>query len=140
MAKYITEQKKMLLDFLYKNCENSYSTETLISELRALYGDGAPGKSTIYRLITNLLADGKVKRFVKGKGRGFVYQIVKDDDCRSHLHLRCTDCGKLFHLDEAVSDELLFCVKRSNNFSVSEEDTVLMGKCADCNNQRKLNG
>ena len=147
MAEYATEQKKMLLDFLRSNCESAYTVEELVEGMQALYGAEGPGKSTVYRLMTHMVEDGTVKRFVKGHSRRFVYQIVAGEHCRSHLHLKCMDCGRLIHLDEQVSEELLDKVRLCSNFAVSEEETVLFGACSDCNrgkiareNEQTING
>ena len=60
------------------------------------------------------------------------YQIVAGEHCHSHLHLKCMGCGRLIHLDERVSDELLDRVRACSSFSVSEEETLLFGSCAEC--------
>ena len=137
MAEYLTEQKKTLAAFLEQRGESAYSIEELIEELRREYGDRAPGKSTVYRLITKLVDEGSVKRFVKGNSRRFVYQAVDRRSCHAHLHLRCTDCGKLIHLDHNVSDKLVDQVALSSDFSVNEAETVLLGKCKECKDIRK---
>lgn len=141
MAEYATEQKKMLLDFLRSNCENAYTVDRLVADMKEAYGETVPGKSTVYRLMTRLVEEGTVKRFVKGHSRQFLYQIVAGDHCHSHLHLKCIGCGRLIHLDERVSDELLDRVRACSNFSVSEEETVLFGACGDCNQTKhKVDG
>ena len=132
MSEYNTEQKRMLWSFLCSNCEISYTAEELVDGLRELYGADAPGKSTVYRLLPRLVEEGQVKRLVKGRGRSFVYQGVRGEDCRCHLHMKCMSCGKLFHLDESVSDELLSRIRKNTDFSVNEEETVLFGKCGSC--------
>ena len=137
MAQYVTEQKKMLSDFLRTNCDTAYTIEDLICEMRRKYGDAVPGKSTVYRLMTKLVDEGSVKRLVKGHSRRFVYQIVEGEHCHSHLHLKCIACGRLIHLDEGVSKELLSKIMNTNSFCVSEEETVLFGECAACGSHAK---
>ena len=138
MAVYSTEQKRMLSDILSENRENAYSIEELIGELRKRYGEGAPGQSTVYRLITRLVEDGEVKRFVKGNGRKFVYQIVDCHGCGSaHLHLKCVGCGKLIHLDHMASEELVKKIEKVSDFSVMEAETVLFGECSDCTREER---
>ncbi len=136
MAEYSTEQKKMLFDFLNENCERAYAIDDIVLKLRKIYGDRAPGKSTVYRLITRLVDEGKLRRFVRDGGRGFLYQIIESELCHSHLHLKCTSCGRLLHLERALSEELIDRVARDSKFSVSEEETVLFGKCAECNGRK----
>lgn len=131
MAEYNTEQKKLLLDFLEKNHDSSYTIEEITNELKAR--GATVGKSTVYRLMTRLVEEKRVKRQLSDGSRKAIYRITLDSHCHNHLHLQCIKCGKVLHLDEEVSDKLLDTVKQINNFSVSEEDTVLMGKCSDCN-------
>ena len=140
MAEYATEQKKMLSDILSQNCESAYSIEELICELRKRYGDRAPGKSTVYRLMTHLVEEGRVRRFVKGNSRSFVYQIMECEGCHSHMHLKCVGCGKLIHLDGALSHELASRLRTLSDFSVNEEATVLFGECSSCTEAKSGKG
>ena len=137
MAEYATEQKKLLLSFLREHCDLAYTVEELLLEMKEAYGAEAPGKSTVYRLMTRLVEEGTVKRFVRGHSRQFAYQIVVGEHCHSHLHLKCMGCGKLIHLDEGLSDELLDKVRASSDFAVDEEETVLFGACAACHRENK---
>ena len=130
MAEYNTEQKKLLLEFLEENHDSAYTIEE-ISQALKLKG-ASIGKSTVYRLMTKLVEEKRVKRQLADGSRKAIYRITLDEHCHNHLHLQCTKCGKVLHLDEKTSDELLNTVKILNDFSVSEEDTVLMGKCAEC--------
>lgn len=130
MAEYNTEQKKLLLKFLEENHDSSYTIEEITGELKAR--GASVGKSTIYRLMTKLVEEGRVKRQLADGSRKTIYRVTLSEHCHNHLHLQCVKCGKVLHLDEKASDELLDTVKKLKNFSVSEEDTVLMGKCDDC--------
>lgn len=132
MSEYNTEQKKLLLDFLRKNSDSSYTIEEIVGAIKLSAGDLAPGRSTVYRLMTRLVEERQVQRFAKERGRSFVYRIIADEHCRNHLHLKCLSCGKILHLDRATSDALLEQVKLVNDFSVSEEATLLFGNCAKC--------
>lgn len=130
MAEYNTEQKKLLLEFLKKNHDSAYTIEEIAL---ALKNQGASvGKSTVYRLMTKLVEEDQVKRQTLGNSRRATYRIIIDTHCHNHLHLQCISCGRVLHLDEKTSDELLSTVKSLNDFSISEEDTVLMGRCANC--------
>lgn len=132
MREYNTEQKKILTDFLRKNHERSYTIEELSQELKSTYNNSAPGKSTVYRLISHLVEKGQVSRLPKGRGRSFVYQSLECNKCHTHLHMRCVSCGRLFHLDDDLSEELLVKVRELCGFSVNEKDSVLLGSCNSC--------
>lgn len=132
VAEYVTEQKRILQKILEDNCDQAYTVDELLDKMVEACGEHAPGKSTVYRLITHLVEEGTVKRFIKDNSRKSAYQIVLGEHCDCHLHLKCIECGKLIHLDEEISDKLLSTVKDTSDFSVSEEATVLFGKCGDC--------
>ena len=136
MAEYVTEQKKILQRILEENKDRAYTVDELVDIMKLSHGDDAPGKSTVYRLITHLTDEGKVKKFSRPDTRKSAYQIIMGEHCDCHLHLKCLDCGKLIHLDEEVSDKLLCAVMNNSNFSVNEEATVLFGKCGSCKNDK----
>ena len=102
MSGYQTEQKRKLLAFLEQNAEAAYSIDEIIRGLSEAHpNETLPGKSTLYRLMTRLVDEGAVKRFVKGNSRHFVYQLLRGKDCVGHLHLRCSSCGhQPHHLSE----------------------------------------
>ena len=90
------------------------------------------GKSTVYRLVTELYAEGTLRRFPKTEGRGWLYQYHGAGGCSGHLHLKCVSCGKLLHLNCGMSEELLEHIEEVHRFKVDNGATVLYGLCADC--------
>ena len=133
MAEYETKQRRMLLAFLRAHPDNGFSVEELYENLRSQYADDPiPGKSTLYRLIARLVSEGLVKRFPGEDGRKFAYQIVACGACDAHLHLKCTACGGLYHMDHAVSEHIMNEVLSGSEFSLDEKETVLFGICKGC--------
>ena len=132
MAEYVTEQKKILQRILEENKDRAYTVDELVCIMKDAYGNDAPGKSTVYRLMTHLSEEGKVKKFSRPDTRKAAYQIIMGEHCDCHLHMKCMDCGKLLHLDEEISDKLLCAVMSNSDFSINEEATVLFGKCGNC--------
>lgn len=133
MSIYHTEQRRVLTDFLSKHSETPFTIEELIL---ALQNDptisSVPGRSTVYRLMTKLVDEGIVKRFVKGHSRHFHYQIVSSHHCHDHIHMKCTKCGKLYHMDDAETEKILYDVLHKTNFMVDREETTLYGTCSHC--------
>ena len=132
MSGYNTEQKKLLLGFLEKNSDRSYTVDEIVEGIKQSVGESALGRSTVYRLMTRLCEEKRVQRFAKEGSRRFSYRIIADDHCRNHLHLKCLGCGRILHLDRATSDSLLEQVRLMKDFSISEEDTLLFGNCSEC--------
>lgn len=121
----------MLLDFLKSHSDRPYSIEELTEEMENIFPD-APGKSTVYRLMGQLVDNGTVKRFVKGNSRQFLYQASLGEECHSHLHLKCTECGRLLHMKHELSEQLISEILGSSEFSVTADSTTLFGFCKDC--------
>ena len=126
MAHYQTAQKKLLLDFLREHSRQAFTIEELAAALEGR--EHAPGKSTLYRLMPLLVQEGRVKRFVRGTSRQFLYQMM-GESCRTHLHLKCSICGQMVHMGHEESLELVRMIDKKYHFSVSEGDTVLFGLC-----------
>ena len=130
MSTYRTEQKKILMDFLSKNRDRSFTIDEITAGIEA--NGTVLARSTVYRLVSKLVSDGVLRRFVKADSRSASYQLVACEHCDSHLHLKCVGCGKLFHMDEDISDELVSRIRACSAFSVDEEESVLYGKCSSC--------
>ncbi|MBQ8600463.1 MAG: transcriptional repressor [Clostridia bacterium] len=130
MANYQTRPLRQLMDFFAAHPQQSYTVDELAARLAAQYGDDAPGKSTLYRLMPRLEKEQKIKRFEKEGSHCSYYQITACT--HNHLHLKCTGCGKLFHMKDTASKQLLREVLESNGFSVDQQQTVLFGRCRSC--------
>ena len=136
MAEYHTQQKALLLDFLSRNAEKTFSMETLADALKEDLGEAAPGKSTVYRLVNRLSEEGTVRRFAEEGSRRFLYQIVGDESCHRHLHMKCTQCGKLMHMNDEQSRQIIQQIFGDSAFSVNQEQTTLYGSCAECSGRK----
>lgn len=126
---YQTAQKAHLIAFLKAHADTAFTVEELTAQLS---GEHAPGKSTVYRLLPSLVKAGEVKRFVREGERTAMYQAVGCAHCDAHLHMKCTDCGKLLHLNDHASTVVLQNVLRDSHFAVDEKQTVLYGRCENC--------
>ena len=125
--KYATGKKEAITSFLRKGSERSF---TLVEICEAIARDGK-GQSTVYRLVSELVKEGTVRRISDGKTRHCTYQYVGGAECKSHLHLKCRECGRLIHLEKALSSRLLAEVFEAGGFTV-EGGGMLFGKCRDC--------
>ena len=131
MAGYQTKPRRQLLSFLAEQPECSYTAEELADALAARHGTEAPGKSTVYRLVAKLVREEQLKRFEPEGSRRSYYQIIGCTG-HDHLHLKCTDCGRLIHMEESASAHLLRDILQENGFSVDEHKTVIFGRCNEC--------
>lgn len=136
MAGYQTKPRRQLMDFLTNNPDQSYTAEELAAALQKEHGSDAPGKSTVYRLINKLVQEEQIKRFEVDGAHKFYYQLI-GCSCQDHLHLKCTDCGRLIHMHAGASEQLLQNILQNIGFTVNEHQTVLFGRCDHCTSERK---
>lgn len=123
--KYNTKQKKLLLDIFDSNPSHLYSTK----ELREILKDNI-SKATLYRLLDLLCKDNILKSSFNEKLNCHEYQLVKDDTCCHHLHLKCDYCGKIYHLDN-------FKIPQFNDFLIDFTHTLIHGTCKMCKLERR---
>ena len=128
MAKYMTKQRKLLLDYLSEHTDETLSAGQIPE---ALTGKEI-STSAIYRNLAVLEQEGKVKRSVKPGSQEAYYRYADDEHCRGHLHLNCLRCGKTVHLEETEIDALAHQLAKNEGFALDRTDTVLYGICADC--------
>ena len=133
---YQTEQKKVLFEYLRQHSEQAFTIDELAAAMQAdTTLASVPGKSTLYRLMSQLVEEGRVKRFTKGHSRHFLYQMVACPHCTEHLHLRCTVCGKLYHMEDQESAQIVRTILENHHFAVDGADAVLPGCCEECQHQ-----
>lgn len=133
MARYQTEQKKILLAYMKAHSDQAFTIEELCEQMKEEPTlKAVPGKSTVYRVMPELVDEGLVKRFVKENSRKFLYQMMCGEHCEKHLHMKCSVCGKLYHMEDDESEALLMQVMRKHRFHVDEGKTVLFGQCESC--------
>jgi len=126
---YQTQQRKELIGFLSTYQEKQFTIEEIIERMAT---SNAPAPSSIYRLMKQLVEEGIVKRYAKEGSRQFLYQLVDGENCSHHFHLKCMVCGKLIHLSEEGSRQIIQLALGEAGFSVDQEKTILFGKCSEC--------
>ena len=127
MKIYHTEKREAISRFLRENAHSAFSLEEICSELCP---DGK-GKSTVYRLISRFVLEGTVRKIADGHSRHNAYQWI-GEGCHHHLHLKCTECGTVIHLDHETSHAFENALRSSLSFVLDEEQTLLFGRCKGC--------
>jgi len=128
---YRTRQRDELLAFLAEDAERQLTIEEIAASLPGI------GKSTVYRLVSQLVEAGTVRRFVADNSRRFLYQYAGARDCCEHLHLKCTVCGRLIHLRHGISRQMEQAISSQYGFSIDGAKTMLFGCCGDCREKER---
>ena len=124
----MTRQRKALLDYLSRHADQTLSAQEIAA---ALEGEGV-SLSAVYRNLSELEAEGKLRRTDRGGAREAYYQYIDADACKGSLHLQCKKCGRTFHMDASGAEQLLGVVEKTEGFAVDKADTVLYGVCEIC--------
>ena len=97
-------------------------------------GVPAPGRSSVYRMLSTMTEEGEVGKFPAGNAEsGYVYQYVGSTRrCHTHFHLHCLTCGGVTHLECACGDEIATHLQASHGFVIDRGRSVLYGTCAAC--------
>ena len=128
MIKYMTKQRQILLEFLARHIDESFSAK----QIAAALSDQNISISAVYRNLADLEAEEKIQRVVRGRCREVLYQYIDPDRCGEYLHLSCRDCGRTYHMNVADADHLISKVAQREKFAVDRQKTVLYGLCENC--------
>ena len=128
---YNTQSRMRILEFLRSRSDRTVDVNDI---RRALASEGNEVNiTTIYRYLDKLTADGTVLKYVAENGTRAVYQYVGERrHCEDHLHLQCTKCGCIIHLDCHFMDEIAEHVLKEHGFSIQCRNSIIYGLCSKC--------
>lgn len=128
---YNTERKQMILEYL-KSCDDKTVTVDEIFQY-LISNDKAVNITTIYRYLDRLVAENKVMVFASDDRKKSSYKYIGEDfECNEHLHLQCTDCGKVIHFNCEFMNEIVKHISKQHDFDLKCSNSILYGKCKDC--------
>ena len=128
MAKYVTKQRRQLLDYLSRHTDEQMTARQIADALT----QESISLSAVYRNLSDLEEDGLLKRSIREGTRDVFYQYIAAAECKDSLHLSCRVCGKSTHLGDAEAERLLHSTLESTGFQIDKSETILYGVCADC--------
>jgi len=127
-GKRLTEQRRILIDFIFKRHEH-FEAEELVNALAREGNERRVSRPTVYRTLGELVEAGLLRIIMENEGRA-VYD--HDYGYPAHDHLHCGECGKLI---EFRSDELARirdAVAAEHGFRVSSHRLIVEGTCKEC--------
>ncbi|OON86800.1 hypothetical protein BXO88_05935 [Oribacterium sp. C9] len=130
-AEYKTKARTALLDFLQKNSDKSFSAVELLAHLQQ--NVGGINVTTVYRNLDRLCDQGVIFKFREPDHDAWFYQYsAEHEHCDSHMHGQCSECGRVFHLENDFVEAFEKLVKSSYGLDVDPGKTVIVGKCEKC--------
>ena len=129
---YNTAGREKLIAFLRENTADTPKNAEGIYAALAARGD-APGYSSVYRLLSQLVSEGQVRRLrAPAPAKGYLFQYVDAHACHAHFHLHCLSCGAVTHMECDCGEEIFAHLLREHGFTTDLGRTVFYGCCAKC--------
>lgn len=128
MAKYATAQRRALLSLL----KSAHDKRLSANEIWKLLDDKKISLSAVYRNLSALADEGIISRSAKDGERGFFYQYIATDECKNSIHLTCTKCGAVTHMETKAADSMSKSLLETAGFNINKGKTVLYGLCNKC--------
>lgn len=128
---YVTKQGEAILSLLKEEEGRHFTAESIVNRLAQR--NISVGKATVYRHLDKLVNRGLVRRYIVGEGECACYEYVGDSSrCSDHNHLKCSECGRLIHVECKYLDEVVKHVFDHHGFMICPEKTVFYGVCSQC--------
>lgn len=132
MKIYDTEQRRTMMKILEENADRQFSAFELIDICEKQYPSVKINTSTVYRLLSRLVKEGKAERSAASDGRQFLYRYTASCECSEHIHLKCKRCGQILHLEDDEAEKNLVAAMQKFNFKVDEAQSLIVGVCEKC--------
>ncbi len=129
---YNTKQSAEILKFMQDN-SGKHLTAQDIEEYFRTQGINI-GAATIYRRLDRLTNDGLVNKYLIDDKSPACYEYIGVDNCcrGTCYHMKCEDCGKLFHLSCDEINGFFAHVREEHGFVLDPKRTVFYGICEKC--------
>ena len=115
----------------HHNRQHAVSASNILEHLEEQ--GASPNPTTVYRYLDKLAGEQRIMKYVADKGEKAVFQYVDEGrHCREHLHLKCVQCGRIYHLDCHFMDEVRAHLMAEHGFTLQCEGSVLYGLCRHC--------
>lgn len=128
MTKYATVQRALLLDYLESHPDEFFTAKDLYA---ALPGDKI-SLPTLYRTLSALEEQGRIRRFAQENSRKALYQYVDIPSCKEALHITCLSCGKTVHLFSYALKKIEKILDQEESFQLAPGRSNLYGICLQC--------
>lgn len=124
---YDTKQRNIILSFFNLHRNDCFSAKDIIQNSGCQIGE-----ATVYRLLTKLTNEGKLKRFVADKGAGAMYKYNDIEQCGNHFHLKCIKCGDTICMNCSLMNKMGEHVESEHKFLMDNTKTIIFGTCKGC--------
>lgn len=134
-GEYMTKNRRLIFTYLQDHSDALVSAK----DIYVYYNENGHkiNISTIYRNLDRLEKEGVIRKYMSKDGKTALYQFeTHASEKDEHLHLQCTRCGKVVHLDCQFMDEISSHVSNYHGFDIQCKNSIIYGVCKKCSNKR----
>ena len=129
---YSTEKRTKILEYLSRHKDDAVSVKEIENHIKEDTGTDI-NVTTIYRYLDKLEKDGKLLKHVGEGGVKATYQFIESSEkCHNHLHMKCTGCGRIYHMDCSFMTDFQKHIYEHHKFLLECKTSMLYGMCHDC--------
>ncbi|MBO4809096.1 MAG: transcriptional repressor [Lachnospiraceae bacterium] len=129
---YKTKARELIISYLKENCDRRFTAREIFDYVT----ENAEGvnRTTIYRNLDRMCEQGDLTKFKEPNQDAWYFQYSSEHKhCNSHMHAQCSECGKIFHLENSFVDDFENRVRDAYGLDVNASKTIIIGVCDDCN-------
>ena len=135
MAEYTTDAGTRIVEFLKKNAGKRLAAGDIFNGVNASGHEA--DMSTIYRHISKLCNDGRLLKYKDANSKAYSYQYNETyGSCREHTHAQCSECGKIFHMQNEVLGDAAKKMQEQYGINIDYRNTMITGICNECIEKR----
>lgn len=135
MSGYRTKNRDMMLAYMKEHKDRTL----YVSDIHAYMKEQGVNVNvtTIYRFLDKLQEEHRVLKYATEKGERAGFQYVDEgNSCREHLHVKCSECGRVIHLDCGFMDEIRKHLEKHHHFELECSGSSLFGLCEECRKKK----
>ena len=130
-TEYKTKARTVLFEFLQENPDRGFTAIDLLTYLQ-LNIEGV-NKTTVYRNLDRLCEQGIIYKYREPEHEGWFYQYsTEHTHCNTHMHGKCSKCGKLFHIEDDFVNDFEKNVMENYGLKIDFGKTLIIGICQAC--------
>lgn len=128
---YKTRAREYIIAYLKDNSDKRFTAREIFNYIKESCDE--VNRTTIYRNLDRLCEQGELLRFKEPNQDAWYYQYSKEHKhCDKHIHAQCSECGKIFHLENPFVDEFEEKLHSVYGLDINASKTIIIGKCDKC--------
>ncbi|MBR6404396.1 MAG: transcriptional repressor [Eubacterium sp.] len=133
---YKTKARECIIAYLKEHSEKRFTAREIYDFLKSEV-EGI-NRTTVYRNLDRLCEQGDLMRYKEPNQDAWYYQYSEQhENCHAHMHAQCSECGKIFHLDDPFVGEFEKKIQSIYRLDINSSKSIIIGICNDCKKKHK---